>query len=81
MSVHDHVDRQGGLGAHVSRPRGESNEALKLTEMHTRQGEPGKLTAVASRSHLSEETVRYIASLGVVGNAELQFLAEIRRPG
>ncbi len=54
------------VSARMSPTRGESSEALKLTEMHTRQGQPGQLTAVASRSHLSEETVRYIASLGVV---------------
>lgn len=54
------------VSARMSPTRGEPNEALKLTEMHTRQGQPGQLTAVASRTHLSEETVRYIADLGVV---------------
>jgi 3'(2'),5'-bisphosphate nucleotidase len=53
------------VSARMSPTRGDNTEAIKLTEMHTRQGEPGKLTAVASRSHLTEETVRYIASLGV----------------
>ena len=60
------MSRGKAVSARMSPTRGEPNDALKLTEMHTRQGRPGQLTAVASRSHLSEETVRYIASLGVV---------------
>lgn len=53
------------VSARISPTRRETTEALKLTEMHTRQAQPGKLVALASRSHLSEETVRYLADLGV----------------
>ena len=53
------------VSARMSPTRGEPNEALKFTQMHTRQAEPGKLTALASRVHLSDETARYIADLGV----------------
>ena len=53
------------VSARMSPTRGDNSEPVKLTEMHTRQGQPGKLTAVASRTHLSDETVRYIAGLGV----------------
>jgi 3'(2'), 5'-bisphosphate nucleotidase len=59
------MSRGKAVSARISPTRREPIEALKLTEMHTRQAEPGKLTALASRVHLSEETARYIADLGV----------------
>jgi 3'(2'), 5'-bisphosphate nucleotidase len=53
------------VSARMSPTRGESTDTLKLTQMHTRTPVPGKLTALASRMHLSDETARYIADLGV----------------
>lgn len=53
------------VSARMSPTRREPSETLTLAEMRTRQATPGKLTALASRVHLSEETARYIADLGV----------------
>jgi 3'(2'), 5'-bisphosphate nucleotidase len=54
------------LSAQLPPTRGHSgDDELEFTPMRTREPEPGKLTAIASRSHMNEKTSQLLARLNV----------------
>lgn len=53
------------LSAQLPPTRGQPAEELEFTPMRTREPEPGRLTAIASRSHMNEKTSQLLARLNV----------------
>jgi 3'(2'), 5'-bisphosphate nucleotidase len=64
------------LSARLSPTRGQPPEDLQMAPMRTRMPEPGKLTALASRSHLNEKTSDFLRRLNVVET--LQFSSSLK---
>jgi 3'(2'), 5'-bisphosphate nucleotidase len=62
--------------ARLAPTRGQPAEALSFTRMRTREPENDKYAVLASRSHLNEETARFIASLGETET--LQFSSSLK---
>ncbi|WP_088344912.1 MULTISPECIES: 3'(2'),5'-bisphosphate nucleotidase CysQ [Rhodomicrobium] len=63
------------VSARLSPSRGEQ-EALQTTPLRTREPEPGKLTALTSRSHLNEATSRFMSGINV--SETLQFSSSLK---
>jgi 3'(2'), 5'-bisphosphate nucleotidase len=53
------------FSAKLSPTRGHPDEELEFVPMRTREPQPGKLTAIASRSHMNEKTSEFLAKLHV----------------
>jgi 3'(2'), 5'-bisphosphate nucleotidase len=53
------------LSAQMPPTRGQAAEELEFTPMRTREPEPGRLAALASRSHMDEKTSKLLARLKV----------------
>lgn len=68
--------RGEAASARLPPSRGEPAEALQTTQMRTRDPEPGKLTALASRMHMDEATTRFMTGLQVTET--LQFSSSLK---
>lgn len=63
--------REDAVSAHLPPLRSRAAEELELTQLHTREANPDKLTVLASRSHMNEKTSQFIAKLNVAETLQL----------
>ncbi len=68
--------RDSAVWAHLAPERGGGGEAPSLSPLHSREPDPARLTALASRSHINEKTSRFIARLSVTET--LQFSSSLK---